>query len=202
MGQDSSISHHEGLNVGQLLAAYKRNDHNKTYPVILAFLQWLCIPSIAKPTIALQMPLDFQISGLPRLHTFPAHLSNSDNRDNFCVAVVLGTPFLRSMYPCCWQVCSPTDLGLLCAGECKIQTSRSTTPVMMLHIPRHMQHYSRKCNTNCSRQLQLRCTKPKEHRLLAIRVIQGRLLHRETCNAHASECLTKKARVCSYAFQC
>ena len=94
MGQTSSISHRERLHVGQLLAAYERNDHNKTYPVILAFVQWLCITS-EQPTIAFHMPLNFQISGLPMFDTFLAHLSNWDNRDNFCVAVVLWTPLFE-----------------------------------------------------------------------------------------------------------
>ena len=94
MGQTSSISHRERLHVGQLLAAYERNDHNKTYPVILAFVQWFCITS-KKPTIAFHMPLDFRISGLPRFDTFLAHLSNSDNRDKFCVAVVQWTPLFE-----------------------------------------------------------------------------------------------------------
>ena len=85
MGQTSSISRRKRLHVGQLLAAYERNDHNKTYPVILAFIQWLCITS-EKPTIAFHMPLDFQISGL---------LANLDNRYKFCVAVVLWTPLLE-----------------------------------------------------------------------------------------------------------
>ena len=94
MGQTSSISHSERLHVGQLLAVYERNDHNKTYPVILAFAQWLCITS-ERPTIAFHMPLDFQISGLPMFDTFLAHLSNSDNRDKFCVAVVPWTPLFE-----------------------------------------------------------------------------------------------------------
>ena len=91
MGQTSSISHHERLHVGQLLAVYERNDRNKTYPVILAFIQWLCIIS-KKPTIAFHMPLDFLNFGLTRFDTFLAHLSNSDNRNKFCVAVVLWKP--------------------------------------------------------------------------------------------------------------
>ena len=41
------------------------------------------------------MPLDLQISGLPMFDTFLAHLSNSDNRDKFCVAVVLWTPLFE-----------------------------------------------------------------------------------------------------------
>ena len=91
MGQTSSISHRERLHVGQLLAAYKRNDHNKRYPLILSFVLWLCMTS-KKPTIAFHMTLNFQISGLPMFDTFLGHLSNSDNRDKFCVAVVLWKP--------------------------------------------------------------------------------------------------------------
>ena len=41
------------------------------------------------------MPLDFRISGLPRFDAFLAHLSNSDNRDKFCVAVVQWTPLFE-----------------------------------------------------------------------------------------------------------
>ena len=93
MGQTSSISHRERLHVCQLLAAYERNGHNKTYPVILAFIQWLCIAS-KEPTIAFHMPLNFD-AARPRFDTFLAHLSNSDNRDKFCVAVVTWTPLFE-----------------------------------------------------------------------------------------------------------
>ena len=103
MGQTSSISHRERLHVGQLLAAYERNDRNKTYPVILAFIQWLCITS-KKPTIAFHMPLDFDTFDTFRFDTFLAHLSNSDNRNKFCVAVVL------------WKPVSEAHVSLLLAG--------------------------------------------------------------------------------------
>ena len=102
MGQTSSISQRERLHVGQLLAAY---DHNKTYPIILAFVQWLCITS-QKPTIPFHMPLDSIDFGLPKFDTFLEHLSNSDNRDKFCVALVLWKPLsghasllLAGMFP-------------------------------------------------------------------------------------------------------
>ena len=102
MGQTSSISHRERLHVGQLLAAYERNHPKKTPPVILAFIQWLCITS-KKPTTAFHMPLDFDF-GLTRFDTFLAHLSNSDNRNKFCVAVVL------------WEPLSEGHVSLLLAG--------------------------------------------------------------------------------------
>ena len=201
MGQTSSISHRERLHVGQLLAAYERNDHSKTYPVILAFVQGLCITS-KKPTIAFHMPLNFQIFGVPMFDTFLAHLSNLDNRDKFCVAVVLWTPLSEGHTPLLLA-------GMFIHGPWVTVRWRMYDPNFPLDYTCHDAAYTQAYAALLQKvqhglQQAVAASPYKAHIVQIACNSRGAapIATRETCNAHASGCLTRKACVCLYAFQC